>query len=60
MRVIEASLVAGKTEEMTAVVCELVDLVALNERSSTLFRADKVDRQQHQKSRENRPWQNVI
>jgi hypothetical protein len=56
MRVIESSLVAGKSKEMTAVVHELMNGTAMNERGRSLLGADKVNGQQHQETGENRPW----
>jgi hypothetical protein len=49
---------AGKSEKMTAVVHELMDGVALNERSRSLFGADKVNCQQHEQAPKDCPWQN--
>jgi hypothetical protein len=51
--------VAGKAEKMTAVVHELVNGVALDERRCTLLCTDKIERQEQQKSCENSPGQNL-
>jgi hypothetical protein len=49
--------VAGKAEKVAAVVHELMHIRPTNEGSGTLLRAHKIDRQQKNKPRENRPWE---
>jgi hypothetical protein len=64
LRVIQASngfldLVAGKAEEMAAIVQELMDDTAMNESGGTLFGSDEVDREQEEKASEGGPWHDL-
>ena len=53
------TLVAGETEQMAGVMHEFVDVGALEDRGSTLFRANEIDRQNGHQRREYSPGQDL-
>src|SRR6202044_1333252 len=53
-------LVTGEAQQMPSVVHEFVHVAAMNQRSSSLLCADKVNRQQHQQAAKQSPGQKLI